>query len=178
VHSEFAERFFERKGLLNSKVAGLNPSGTWKTKVWGTDKFTGLGRLLARNNKVLIFWGTAEEKQEAEKIKAAIGVNAEIIPETDLKYMGALVMKCNVFITNDTGPMHISWILGVNTVAIFGPTNPELQGPLSTNSIVVRNESLDCLGCNLTRIEDCPYEHKCMRDLSVSEVYNAAMKYL
>ena len=178
VHKEFAERFFERKGLQNFKVAGINPSGTWETKVWGTRKFIELGRMLAEKNKVLIFWGTGEEKREAEIIREGIGDNALLIPETDLKYLGALIMKCSVFITNDTGPMHIAWILGADTVAIFGPTIPALQGPLSSNSVVVRNESLNCLGCNLTRLEDCPNEHRCMKELSAAKVYDAAMVLL
>ena len=92
--------------------------------------------------------------------------------------MAALLEKCSVFVTNDTGPMHIASALGVNIVAIFGPTNPELQGPVNNNSIVVRNNSLKCLGCNLTKLEDCRFEHKCMKELSVDSVYKEVIKAL
>ena len=176
IHAEFADRFFERKGLLSNKVIGVNPWGTWETKIWGEDKFTELGKMLAKTCKILIFWGNEKEKLKGEKIKAAIGRSAELIPETDLKYMGALMLKCSAFVTNDTGPMHAAWILGVNVAAIFGPTNPDVQGPLSSNSVVVRNETLKCLGCNLTRLEDCPYQHKCMKELSVNQVYEAVIR--
>ena len=106
-----------------------------------------------------------------------VGERAVIVPEVNLKYMGALARKCSMFITNDTGPMHIAWSLGVNVAAIFGPTNSHLQGPLNQNSIVIKNESLSCLGCNLTQIEQCPNEHRCMKDLSVEEVYNKIIAF-
>jgi len=178
VHKEFAEEFFEKNGLSKGNVIGINPHGTWKTKVWYAEKFIELGKMLTKKYNILLFWGNNSEKLNAEKIANAIGKKAILIPETDLKYMGALILNCSVFVTNDTGPMHIAWILGVNTVAIYGPTIPELQGPLSDNSVIVRNNTLSCLGCNLTKIEDCPYEHKCMRNLTAEEVYNNIMKFL
>ena len=178
VHKEFAEEFFEKNGLSKGNVIGINPHGTWKTKVWYAEKFIELGKMLTKKYNILLFWGNNSEKLNAEKISNAIGKKAILIPETDLKYMGALILNCSVFVTNDTGPMHIAWILGVNTVAIYGPTIPELQGPLSDNSVIVRNNTLSCLGCNLTKIEDCPYEHKCMRNLTAEEVYNNIMKFL
>lgn len=177
VHKEFAEKFFEQNRLNDSEVIGINPGGTWPTKVWSPEKFTELAKRLSGKYKILVFWGYEKEKPDAEKIKNEVGERAVIVPEVNLKYMSALVRKCSMFITNDTGPMHIAWSLGVNVAAIFGPTNSHLQGPLNNNSIIIKNESLSCLGCNLTKIEDCPNEHKCMEDLSVEEVYNKIMNF-
>ena len=170
IHTEFASDFFKAAGLDGTEVIGINPCGTWPTKVWKKEKFIELGKLLSSKYRLLLFWGNENEKQLAESIKDAVGETAALIPEVDIKYMGALLKKCRAFVTNDTGPMHISWILGVPTAAIFGPTNPHLQGPLSENSVIIRNEELTCLGCNLTKIEDCPYNHKCMNELSVEYV--------
>jgi heptosyltransferase-2 len=177
VHREFADRFFEEHGL-SGNVIGINPSGTWPTKIWPLEKFTELSKRLSSKFKILVFWGYPKEKEDALKIKNAVGSNAFIIPEANLKYTGALLEKCSLFLTNDTGPMHIAWTLGVNTAAIFGPTNSHLQGPLSSNSVVIKNESLSCLGCNLTEIADCPHQHKCMQDLSVEEVYGKITNFM
>lgn len=171
VHEEFANKFFAENNLAGSTVIGINPSGTWETKVWYPEKFAELAKRLGEKNKILIFWGYEKERLEAEKIRAAVGNNALLIPEVNLKYMGALLKKCDLLVTNDTGPMHIAWSMGVSVAAIFGPTNSHLQGPLNENSLIIKNESLPCLGCNLTKISECPNEHKCMRDLSVDEVY-------
>lgn len=176
VHTEFADKFFKDNGLEGHNVVGLNPSGTWETKVWYPEKFAELGKKLCVKNKVLIFWGYGKEKETAEKIQASIGDNALLIPEVNLKYMAALLKKCNLLITNDTGPMHIAWSMGVNVAAIFGPTNSHLQGPRSQNSIIIKNEGLTCLGCNLTKISECPNQHKCMHDLTVEEVCSKSMK--
>jgi lipopolysaccharide heptosyltransferase II len=178
IHTEFAEDFFAQKDLNKYRVIGINPSGTWPTKVWGRDKFIELGRQLAQKNKVLIFWGGEKERSDADDIRKEIGENAFLIPEVNLKYMGALMKKCSVLVTNDTGPMHIAWVLGANVVAVFGPTIPELQGPVDKTSVIVRNEKLNCLGCNLTKIEDCPNEHKCMKELSVEEVYMKTLQFI
>jgi len=178
VHEEFAEKFFEDNGLVGRRVIGINPSGTWPTKVWPAEKFAELGKRLGEDSKILVFWGYGKEKEEAMRIKESIGESALIIPEVNLKYMGALLKKCALFVTNDTGPMHVAWILGVNTAAIFGPTNSHLQGPLSKNSIVLKNEALKCLGCNLTKLSECPHSHACMNELSVDDVYDKVMEFM
>jgi ADP-heptose:LPS heptosyltransferase len=178
VHTEFADKFFADNNLNGSKVIGMNPSGTWETKIWYPEKFIELGKRLGEKNKILIFWGYEKERIEAEKIRDAIGESALLIPEVNLKYMASLLKKCDLLVTNDTGPMHIAWSMGVNVAAIFGPTNSHLQGPLSENSIVIKNEALSCLGCNLTKLSECPYEHKCMRDLAVDEVYSKIINFV
>ena len=178
VHREFAEDFFKKNDLTGKTVYGFNPSGTWPTKVWYPEKFAELGKMLEADSKILLFWGYDKERELAEKIKGMIGERALLIPEVNLKYMAALIKKCRLFVTNDTGPMHISWCIGANTAAIFGPTNSKLQGPLSENSIILSNENIDCLGCNLTQISDCPNSHKCMKDLSAEHVYKKIMSFM
>ena len=178
IHEEFANDFFRKNDLEGKKVIGFNPSGTWPTKVWYPEKFAELGKKLSNEYKILLFWGPGKELETAEKIQKDIGESAVLIPEVNLKYMAALIKKCDLFLTNDTGPMHIAWSIGANTAAIFGPTNSNLQGPLSDNSTVIKNESLSCLGCNLTQISDCPNSHKCMKELSVEYVFDKLAKFM
>ena len=178
VHSEYADRFFSDNGLEGKTVIGINPCGTWPTKVWYLEKFAELIRKFGNDYRFLIFWGYEEERLQAQKLREMTGSNVVLIPKADLKYTGALMKKCKVFLTNDTGPMHIASALGVNVAAIFGPTNSHLQGPLNENSIVIKNEQLSCLGCNLTRIKDCPFQHKCMAELSADTVYGKMQKFL
>lgn len=179
VHNEFADELFTSNGLKGTDVIGINPCGSWETKVWYLEKFAQLINKFGGNYKFLLFWGYGKELEKAKELKnMAGGSNVYLIPEVDLKYSGALMKKCRLFLTNDTGPMHIASALGVNVAAIFGPTNPVLQGPLNENSVVIRNEALDCLGCNLTRISDCPNQHKCMEELGVDYVYTELLKFI
>ncbi len=178
VHEEFANEFFKTNGLEGKNVIGFNPAGTWTTKVWYPEKFAELGKKLSNDSHILLFWGYGNEKETAEKIKSMIGEKALLIPEANLKYMAAFIKKCSLFLTNDTGPMHVAWSIGANTAAIFGPTNSHLQGPLSQNSIIIKNETLSCLGCNLTQITECLNSHKCMNELNVEEVYGKIMRFM
>jgi ADP-heptose:LPS heptosyltransferase len=92
---------------------------------------------------------------------------AIIPPATNLPQLGAMLARCALMITNDSGPMHIGAAVGVPVLGIYGPTNPALQGPHGDRHAVVRNETLDCLGCNFTQ---CPIGHPCMRELDVKDV--------
>ena len=178
VHTEFADDFFKENNLDGKQVIGFNPSGTWPTKVWYPEKWAELGKMFSKESRILLFWGYGEEKETAQKIKDQIGENALLIPGVNLKYMAALIKRCDLFVTNDTGPMHFSWITGTNTAAIFGPTNSHLQGPLIENSIVLKNETLSCLGCNLTQLSECPHSHQCMKDLETEFVYSKLMEFM
>lgn len=178
IHDEFAEKFFKDNQLDDKRVIGINPAGTWETKVWYPEKYVELIKLLNADYKFLLFWGNENERTIAERIKKNSGSNAILIPEVDLKYAAALIKKCRLFITNDSGPMHIAWVLGISVAAIFGPTSSNLQGPLGDKTVVIKNETLTCLGCNLTKISDCPYVHACMKDLTPEYVYYTLSKLL
>ncbi|PLX22653.1 MAG: hypothetical protein C0600_16305 [Ignavibacteria bacterium] len=152
-------------------VIALNPSGTWETKRWGLGHFAELADLLVErlNATIVLLWGPGE-RPDAETIADEMKHDAVIPPATSIRTLGALLAACDAVISNDAGPMHIAAAVGTPTLGIFGPTNPELQGPWNNNSTWVRNESADCLGCNLT---SCDINNICMRDLNAEQVFQS-----
>ena len=79
----------------------------------------------------------------------------------------ALIQRCSLFVTNDSGLMHVAAALATPTVAIFGSTDHIATGPYSNNAAIIRHD-LDCSPCLKT---DCPHGHfRCMLDISVEEV--------
>ncbi len=166
---EFAGQFLSARGLAGAPILGINAGGGWYTKRWEPERFAALARLVGTqyDAPVLLFWGPGE-KERAEEIQSSLGGDAALIPPTSLKQLASLLKHCSLLVTNDSGPMHIAASLGVPIVALFGPTNPQFQGPVGSPSCVVRNETLDCLGCNLT---DCPIGLPCMRALGAEEVF-------
>ena len=70
IHREFAGNFFDENNLNNSNVIGINPSGTWPTKVWYPEKFSQLINSFGPGFNFILFWGNEIEKKVAEKIKA------------------------------------------------------------------------------------------------------------
>ena len=83
----------------------------------------------------------------------------------------ALIKRCNFFITNDSGPMHIAAAFHVPLVAIFGSTDHRTTYPYADNALVVRKE-IDCAPC-LKR--ECPTDHRCMKAVTVEDVVAAAL---
>ena len=91
----------------------------------------------------------------------------------------ALMRHLKLFITNDSGPMHIATSCGVPTLAIFGPTTKELGFfPYGDSHRVVESD-LECRPCSLHGGRACPLGHfLCMKLITVDQVYAAAMDML
>jgi heptosyltransferase-2 len=83
-----------------------------------------------------------------------------------------MAAACDLFLTNDSGPMHIASALGVPTVVVFGATDEDATGPTGERSRVVR-EPVECSPCLL---RECPIDHRCMTRVSAERVAEAALE--
>jgi len=164
----YVDRILEEAGISGRFIVALNMSGGWYTKRWGLDRFAELADRLVDlyGASVILTWGPGQI-EEARYVQAKMRNKAVLPPETTLKQLGALMKRCSFLVSNDSGPMHIAAAVGTPVVAIYGPTSPDLQGPFGKGHVIVRNEGLSCLGCNLTK---CPIGHPCMLGLSVDAV--------
>lgn len=167
----FAEKWFAENHLRGRRVVALNPGGGWISKKWRLRWYSALADMIVRELglPVILLWGPGE-RQESEAVRDDMKESALLLPPTNLKQLASVLKRCSVLVTNDSGPMHIAAALGVPVTAIFGPTRPDLQGPVNTRSVVIRNERLDCLGCNYT---ECPIGNPCMEELTAEEVFSA-----
>jgi heptosyltransferase-1 len=86
---------------------------------------------------VLVNYGPGEE-QLASNVQGSSAGAAQPIT-CSISELIALTRRASLFVGGDTGPLHLAAALGVPVVAIFGPTDPERNGPCSAKSIVVRN---------------------------------------
>jgi lipopolysaccharide heptosyltransferase II len=157
--------------LGSSFVVGLNVGGGWYTKRWGLERFAELADRLIEvyDASVVLLWG-ADQLSDVNMVRSLMKHNVFIPPSTTLPQLAALMRKCSVVVSNDSGPMHLASAVGTPVLGIYGPTNPQLQGPYGNQHLVVRNEGLECIGCNFTK---CPIGHPCMRELSVDAVFGA-----
>lgn len=157
--------------LGGGPLVGVNTAGGWYTKRWGIQRYARLcDRLIAEQEcTVVLTWGPGEQ-EHVEAIRAAMRETPFIPPATTFPQLAALLKRCDFVVSNDTGPMHIAAAMGTPVLGIYGPTNPALQGPFGEGHLTIRNESLTCLGCNLT---SCPIGLPCMEGLSVDAVLAA-----
>jgi heptosyltransferase III len=168
-HKEFADDFISKNGIDKKDIFGILISGGWETKRYKTNGFIELIKRIREKYDVnfLLIWGVESEKKECEAIKNETGDYVFISPETTLKYSSALMRKCKLIIGNDSGLLHLAVASGVPVLGIYGPTNPVSQGPYGEKNIVVRNEKLDCLNCNLL---ECKIGNICMTELPKEKI--------
>jgi ADP-heptose:LPS heptosyltransferase len=169
--ASYVRTFLAAAGLDHATLVGVNAGGGWYTKRWHLKDFARLADRIAERFgwKIVLLWGPGQEG-DVETIASHMHATPFIPPTTSLTQLAALLARCAYVVSNDSGPMHITTAVGTPVLGIFGPTRPELQGPYGHNNRTVRDESLTCLGCNLTA---CPIGNPCMNDLSVETVFAA-----
>lgn len=128
-------------------LIGIHPGGNWKYKLWQAEKFAQLADSLhtAYNAAILLFAGPSERNLQAQ-IAEMMETPPLIIEIDDLRELAALISSCNLYIGNDTGPMHIAAAVGTPVVALFGSTDRIRSGPYGEHHTVVQS-GID-LGCN------------------------------
>ena len=168
----WADRFLRAGGYTDGVLLGINPGAAYGgAKRWHPERFaeTADGLVRELGGSAVIFGG--ERDREAEDMVARRMKTRPILTagKTTLGQLIALIARCRLFVTNDSGPMHIAAALGVPIVALFGSTNPFTTGPMG-RAAIIRHE-LECSNC-LER--DCPTDHRCMGLITVEEVMRAA----
>jgi len=179
----FALGFLNKMNIEDSDtVIGFHPgSAIFKNHIhrrWEPEKFAALARKLieSRNAKIFIFGGPDEEELK-QKIGGLINSKNVIAAEIDnLPRSAAVIKRCNVFVTNDSGLMHVAASMGIKVVAIIGPTNPAYIHPWKTEHKIV-TLNLECSPCFIysPRPLICfrdDIRFKCIREINVEMVYN------
>ena len=149
-HSEARNFLIEAGTKSEPLLIGIHPGGNWGYKLWDTKSYAQVASTLAKklNAAILLFAGPNEREllaQVAEMMEVPL-----ILVQTDnLRHLAALISACDVYIGNDTGPMHIAAAVGTPVVALFGSTNPIRSGPYGdTHTVVQSGINLGCNPCH------------------------------
>lgn len=165
---------FESLGL-KLPVVGVSPGAAYgSAKRWLPERFAeAAARLAADAGASVAVFGSASEKTLCEDVaRAAEGRN--LAGDTSLRTFLDMTAACRVFLTNDSGAMHIASASGVPSVTVFGPTDETGTGPLGDLAAIIR-EPVDCAPC-LKR--ECPIDHRCMTRVTTDRVVIAAQDLL
>jgi len=169
------ERF--RKLGLGDTVIGVSPGAAYGTaKRWLPERFAEAANRLANElgASVAIF-GSKDERDLCASVAASITAPVKnFAGETTLDEFIDFAAACRVYLTNDSGAMHIASALGVPTVAVFGATDDQTTGPTGPLARVIR-EQVECSPC-LKR--ECPIDHRCMTRISAARVADTALELL
>lgn len=153
----------------------IGPGSRWVTKQWPAYKFLQLiEKLHERFNVKIALIGDKNDFTVAEEIvKGTNLLVANLTGKTSLVQLASILNQCKVFITNDSGPMHLAYALGKPVVALFGPTDPKLTGPWGVQNMIIQS-NLFCSPCFKRSCRDI----QCMEKITVEEVYHAVEEIL
>jgi lipopolysaccharide heptosyltransferase II len=159
---------------------GVSPGAAYgSAKRWLPENFAAAAIQLAHETKAPVaVFGTPDERALCQQVAESIarrGIEVHnYAGETALARFIELAAACRVFLTNDSGAMHIASAAGVPTVAIFGATDDLATGPTGPRARVIR-EPVDCSPCLL---RECPIDHRCMTRVAPGRVVDAARELM
>jgi heptosyltransferase-2 len=162
---------------MGENIVGISPGAAYGTaKQWLPDRFAAAAGRVANDlgGKVAIFGSTAERTLCDFVASACTAPAKNFAGETTLAEFIDMAAACRVFLTNDSGAMHIASALGVPTVTVFGATDDVGTGPTGPLARIVR-EPVECSPC-LKR--ECPIDHRCMTRVESDRVAQVALNLL
>lgn len=155
--------------------ATFGPAKRWPLPYWKEL----IKKLLTDRRESLLILGGLEEKDYLKPLVDGLGpkISARVrllAGRTSPTILAATLAKCKLLVTNDTGPMHAAAGAGTPTVSIFGSTSPAWTRPFGIGHTVIYKH-LECSPCFQ---KTCPIGYKCLRSISVEEVFNAVIEIL
>ena len=170
-----ARALLEEEGWDGKTVlVGVHPGATnSRAKIWSASRFGEvMEKLAASMGARVVILGGPSESALAREVEAVLDAPSLMLQgKTSLGELIGVLAELSLFLSNDSGPMHLAAALGVPTLAIFGPTDPGETGPLGPRAKFVR-EPVECSPC---LYRDCPIDHRCMERVGVGRVYEEAM---
>ncbi len=171
------EQRWAREILKEGFWVAINPGAAYgSAKRWMPERFAAVADDLAREFGLQVaLTGGPGEMEIGRDIEKAMHVPAlNLIGQTTVRQLMAVLSACRLVITNDSGPMHVAAAFDVPIVAVFGPTDHTTTSPWSESCRIVRKPT-DCAPCLLRQ---CPTDHRCMRAIFPEDVMAAARQLL
>jgi heptosyltransferase-1 len=165
---EIAAAARQRLGIRDSDpFAIVNPAAAWPNKRWPAVYFSEVAAALKTRHGLpsIVLWGPGEERLAQDVVGAAQGA-AAVSPPTTLAELVSLTKAAAVMVSGDTGPLHVAGAVGTPLVGIYGPTNPERNGPWDSSDVWVSR--FDSCQCHYQR--QCHARRWCLLDISPRDV--------
>lgn len=153
----------------DSIIVGINPGAAYgSAKCWLPDRFKSVTHRLLDNPKVtVVYFGDKGGAPLVNEICAGLGERViNLAGKTTMRELMAYIQQCHLFLTNDSGPMHMASALGIQLVALFGSTSDVATGPYSGGRVI--HKHVPCSPCYR---RECPIDFRCMTRIGVDEVY-------
>lgn len=178
-HQKRAAEILEEHGISRAdRLVGINPSATFGlAKQWLPERYAALSDKIHEifGAGILLFGGPGDRELGRRISQMMQHPPVDVCGKTDLGEAIGLIKECDLFITNDSGLMHVAAALDIPLIAIFGSTNPITTGPRSQRGKIVRVP----IKCSPCLKPECPEGHlKCMDQIDIDMVFEAVKELL
>ncbi len=168
---KFTEGFLNAQGISKEDfLVGINAGGNWGPKRWPKEHWAALADHLIRDlGAKVIITGSRQDKPLAEDILGLMKEKPIVACGVlNLKQLGALCKRLDLFVTADTGPLHIANAAGAKQIiALFGPTSSQITGPVPLRSTIILQKDSACqIPCYVV---DCK-DNRCMKMITPEDV--------
>ncbi|MDQ7059591.1 MAG: lipopolysaccharide heptosyltransferase II [Sulfurimonas sp.] len=169
-------KLYITKEEFKKPTLGINAGATYgSAKRWYPEKFAHVASAFSDTFDILIFGGPNEEEMAGDIEQHLMAQNVSnytnLAGKTNIQELCAKIGGCSLFITNDSGPMHVAAAYQVPTVAIFGPTKHEETSQWMNEKSKIVRHNMDCSPCMK---RECPLQHhECMTTITADEVIDA-----
>jgi len=182
--ARLAEEVLKQAGIKKEILVGMcqsvAESGKWRK--WPSERYSELAdKLIEKFGVKIVLVGGKDTVENNELIRQKCKHMNSVMNlggKTSLKQLFALVKRFNLFISNDTGPMHIAAAQGVPTIGLFGPNLPARFAPFGKGNIALYEKTWcsPCINVHKGRFPECFNAEKglCMKQISVDNVFAAA----
>jgi heptosyltransferase I len=152
-------------------IVAVNVGARWLTKRWPPASFADVARRAALEREAgLVLVGSPEDRPLVEELKAGLGPipSLDLCGQTSLPRLAAVASRVDVFLSNDTGPLHLAAATGSKVLGIYTCTSPSRTGPYGPNARAVSS----CVWCAPSFVKTCP-RLECMAELTPDRVWRA-----
>jgi len=164
-------------------IVGFAPGAAYgQAKQWPPDRVAAvIAKLVSGAGATCVIVGAAHDRDAERAIESWLRAHApdalahvvDLVGRTNLGLLAGVAARCAVFVTNDSGAMHVASAVGRPVVALFGPTDERATHPIGVHEVVT--EAVFCRPCHL---RDCPIDHRCMKRISADRVFESVRRYL
>ena len=177
--SQFATEQMPMTGRGEKPQIALNLGASNRIKCWAPQSFAQLGdRLAGELGAGIILVGGPDELDLAELVMNTARVKPlNLVGKMSLTQLGAVLQRCKLLVSGDTGPLHLATAVGTRVIGLFGAIDPERTGPVGNGHRVIRHPEIPCVPCNGKKCHHEP-SLECMTRISVDEVVTVAKNML
>jgi heptosyltransferase-2 len=159
-------------------IVGFAPGAAYgHAKRWPPDRVAQVITRLARERGArCVLVGAAGDREAGREIESSLPSEVaavNLIGRTDLRLLMGVMQACGAFVSNDSGAMHLAAAVGIPVTALFGPTRERSTAPLGDHDVLLHQ-----VFCRPCMLRECPIDHRCMKRISVDEVFASVTRRL